>query len=233
MEKIPYSIPSINRLNRLWIRPLFRGVFHLISQVRITGKENIPTQGPYIAAINHLSLFEPPFIVAFWPKALEPVGAVEIWSKPGQGVLVKLYGGIQVHRGEYDRQLIDKMLAALGAGYALLIAPEGGRSHAPGLRRGKPGVAFIVNKTNIPVIPVGIVGSTDDFLDKALHAKRPRLEMHIGKPLHLPPVTGKGLEKHASLQRNVDQIMLAIAELIPPEYRGVYANLDLDALEPV
>jgi hypothetical protein len=66
---------------------------------------------------------------------------------------------------------------------------------------------------NIPVIPVGIVGSTDDYLNKALHAKRPGLEMHIGKPLLLPPITEKGAEKHLSLQRNTDQIMLAIAEL--------------------
>lgn len=136
-----------------------------------------------------------------------------------------------MHRGEYDRQLIDKMLAALEAGLALLIAPEGGRTHAPGLQRGKPGIAYIVDKTHIPVIPVGMVGTTDDFLSKALHARRPKLDMHIGKPVHLPPVTGKGVEKHLSLQRNVDRIMLAIAELLPPEYRGVYAIPDLDVLE--
>lgn len=232
MEKIPYNIPGIIRFNRLWMRPLFRGVFHLISQVHITGKDNVPKQGPYIAAINHLSLFEPPFMIAFWPKTLEAVGAVEIWSKPGQGILARLYGGIQVRRGEIDRQVIDKMQAALQAGKPLLIAPEGGRSHAPGLQRAKPGLAYIVSKTNVPVIPVGIVGSTDDFLEKALHAKRPRLEMRIGKPLQLPPVTSKGADKHAMLQRNVDQIMLAIAELLPSEYRGVYSSLNLNALAP-
>lgn len=215
------------------MRPLFRGVFHLISQVRITGKENIPTNEAYIAAINHLSLFEPPFMIAFWPKALEAVGAVEIWSKPGQGILARMYGGIQVRRGEVDRQVIEKALAALETGRALLIAPEGGRSHAPGLQRAKPGLAYIVSKTKVPVVPVGIVGSTDDFLDQALHGKRPKLEMHIGKPLQLPSVTSKGTDKHAALQRNVDQIMLAIAELLPPEYRGVYANLDYNAFEPV
>jgi 1-acyl-sn-glycerol-3-phosphate acyltransferase len=122
------------------------------------------------------------------------------------------------------------ILAALEAGRPVMIAPEGGRSHTPGLHRGKPGIAYIVHKANVPVVPVGIVGSTDDFLSKALHAKRPRLEMHIGKPLCLPPVTGKGAQKHASLQRNVDQIMLAIAELLPSEYRGVYANPDFEIL---
>jgi 1-acyl-sn-glycerol-3-phosphate acyltransferase len=230
MDEKSYTVPKITQFNRLWLRPAFRGLFHLLSQVQIDGKEHVPVKGPYLVAINHLSIVEPPFIVAFWPYALEPVGAIEVWSKPGQGLLAKLYGGIPVHRGDYDRELIEKMCAALQAGHPMLIAPEGGRSHAPGLRRGKPGVAYIVNKMNIPVIPVGIVGSTDDYLSKALHAKRPRLEMHIGKPLLLPAITGKGAEKRLALQRNTDQIMLAIAELLPPEYRGVYANPDLDAL---
>ncbi len=206
-------------------------LFHILGSVHIYGKENVPAKGPYLVAINHLSIIEPPLTGAFWPIPLEPVGAIEIWSKPGQGVIARLYGGIPVHRGEYDRELIDQILAALKAGNSLLIAPEGGRSHAPGLRRGKPGVAYIINKLNIPVIPVGIVGSTDDYLNKALHAKRPRLEMHIGKPLLFPAITEKGTEKRLSLQRNTDQIMLAIAEMLPFEYRGVYANPDLDALE--
>lgn len=226
-----YTLPLFTRLNRLWMRPIFRGIFHLLSQVQIIGKENIPPQGAYIVAINHLSIFDPPFVAAFWSTPLEALGAIEIWSKPGQSALVRLYGVIQVRRGEYDRQSLKQMLAALEAGRPLMIAPEGGRSHTPGLRRGRPGVAYIVHQTGLPVIPVGVVGSTDDFLAKALRAKRPRLEMRIGKPLHLPPITEKGAQKHTSLQRNADRIMLAIAELLPPEYRGVYANQNSDTLE--
>lgn len=231
MGEKPYTLPKLTRFNRFWLRPAFRGLFHLLGQVHISGKQNIPARGPYLVAINHLSIVEPPFAVAFWTCPLEPVGAAEIWSKPGQGVIAKLYGGIPVHRGEYDRQLIDKMLAAVKAGHSLLIAPEGGRTHAPGLRRAKPGVAYIVNKANIPVIPVGIVGSTDEYLSEALHAKRPRLEMHIGKPMLFPPITEKGAEKHLALQRNADHIMFAIADLLPLEYRGVYANPNINELD--
>jgi 1-acyl-sn-glycerol-3-phosphate acyltransferase len=226
MDKPTYTLASSTRFNRLWLRLFFRGLFHILGKVRVTGKENVPANGPYIVAINHISLFDPPFVVAFWPTALEAVGAVEIWEKPGQGALARWYGGIQVHRGEYDRQLIETILAALHSGYSLLIAPEGGRSHKPGMQRGKAGLAYIVDKTGVPVIPVGIFGSTDDFLDQALHAKHPPLEMRIGKPIYLPPLTGKGPERHASLQRNVDQIMIAIASLLPPDYRGVYADFD-------
>ncbi|MBN2549758.1 MAG: 1-acyl-sn-glycerol-3-phosphate acyltransferase [Anaerolineales bacterium] len=222
MSAPEYRLPLHTRLLRWTLRPIFRLIFHLLSQVEITGREHVPEKGPYLIAVNHVSLFEAPFIIAFWPVAPEGAGAVEIWSRPGQSILVRLYGGIPVHRGEYDRQLIDTLLSVLRAGKPLLIAPEGGRSHTPGMRRALPGVAYLIDLAQAPVVPVGIAGATDDFLQRALHFKRPRIQMHIGPPLTLPPINGKGEERRAARQRNADMIMEQIAALLPAEYRGVY-----------
>jgi 1-acyl-sn-glycerol-3-phosphate acyltransferase len=90
------------------------------------------------------------------------------------------------------------------------------------MRRAEPGVAYVADKVGVPVIPVGIVGTTDDYAEKAFRFKRPPLEMRIGKPMRLPPVEGKGAARHQSLQANTDMIMRAIAVLLPPEYQGVY-----------
>ncbi|MEZ0395445.1 MAG: lysophospholipid acyltransferase family protein [Anaerolineales bacterium] len=214
---------------RCWIaRPLIRGalraLFRLLAPVTITGRENVPRRQAYIVAINHVSLFDPPFAGVFWPEQLEAMGAVDIWSRPGQNILARLWGGIKVHRGEYDRAMFETVLSALRAGYPLLIAPEGGRSHAPGMRPARPGVAYLAEQADVPVIPVGIVGTTDDFWRKASRGLRPRLEMHIGRPIHLPPVEGNGAARRDARQRNADLIMYKIAELLPEEYRGVYGN---------
>ena len=219
-----YSVPIANRIARSVLRPLFRLVFHILSDVKIIGRENVPKSGSYLITINHVSLFEPPFILAFWPTPPEGAGAIEIWDRPGQGMLVRLYHGIPVHRGEFDRQLLETMIAVLKSGRPLLLAPEGGRTHEVGMRRALPGVAYIIDKTHVPVIPVGIIGTTDDFLTRALHLKRPLLEMTIGKPLNLPLVEGKGAARREALQANADQIMHAIANLMPPDYRGVYQS---------
>ena len=217
-----YSPPFANRLFRWAFRPIFRLIFHLLSDVRISGKENIPRSGAYLIAINHISLFEAPLMTAFWPTAPEAAGAVEIWDRPGQSILVRLYGGIQVHRGEFDRQALEAIIAALNSGRPLLLAPEGRRSHTPGMQRALPGAAYIIEKTGVPVLPVGIVGTTDDFFDRAIGGHRPAIEIRIGEPLRLPPIEGKGAARRAALQANADRIMLAIASLLPPEYRGVY-----------
>jgi 1-acyl-sn-glycerol-3-phosphate acyltransferase len=219
-----YSVPFPNQVFRRVFRPIFRLVFHLLSDVRIVGRENVPKSGPYLITINHISLFEPPFLLAFWPVAPEGAGAVDIWDRPGQGTLVRFYHGIQVHRGEFDRQSLESMIAVLQSGKPLLLAPEGGRAHNLGMRRALPGVAYIVDKTHVPVVPVGIIGATDDFLDRGLHLQKPAIEMRIGQPFSLPPVEGKGAVRRESLQTNADQIMQAIATLMPPEYHGVYHN---------
>jgi 1-acyl-sn-glycerol-3-phosphate acyltransferase len=233
MNEATYVVPFYRRIIRGLMRPLFRLIFHLLSRVDIQGVENIPPEGPYVVASNHISLFEPPFILAFWPKALEAAGAVEIWERPGQNILVRLYGGIPVHRGEYDRRLVEKLVGVLKAGYPLLIAPEGGRTHSIGMRRANPGAAYIVDQTHVPVVPVGIQGTTDDFLKKALKWKRPVIEMHIGAPFSMPPLEGRGEARRFARQRHADIIMYHIAALLPPDYHGIYGDKSLTDDAPV
>jgi 1-acyl-sn-glycerol-3-phosphate acyltransferase len=192
--------------------------------VSIQGLQHIPRSGAYLIAINHVSLYEAPFVLAFWPKAAEAVGAADIWARPGQSLLVRLYGGIPVHRGEYDRRLFQTMRAILASGRPLLIAPEGGRSRTPGMRPALPGIGFIVETSAAPVVPVGITGTTEDYLQRALRGERPPLAMNIGAPVRLPPAEGRGEERRLARQKNVDLIMAHIAALLPYEYRGVYAD---------
>jgi 1-acyl-sn-glycerol-3-phosphate acyltransferase len=211
-------------LSRPFIRLILGLVLLVLSPIKITGKKNVPRGKPYIVAINHVSLFEAPFIGVFWPEQLEVMGAVDVWSRPGQNILARMWGGIPVHRGEYDRALFDKVLGALRAGYPLLIAPEGERSHKPGMQLAKPGIAYLAEQSSLPVVPVGIAGTTDDYWHRASRGARPQLVMNIGKPFLLPEPEGKGEARRASRQRNADLVMRTIAGLLPEEYRGVYSD---------
>jgi len=201
----------------------FRLLFHILAKVVITGQENVPLGKPYVLAINHVSTFEAPFVGAFWPELAEALGAAEVWQRPGQGILANLYGGIPVHRGEVDRALFEAALSVLHSGYPLMMAPEGGRSHTPGMRQAKAGIAIILDEAKVPIVPVGVVGTTDDFFIKAIQGKRPTVEMHIGVPFLLPPIAGTGIERREARQRNADLVMRHIAGLVPEAYRGVYA----------
>lgn len=223
-DKNAYHLSFQHKLLRPFLKTLFRGIFRGFARITVVGQENIPRGKPYIAAMNHVSIYDPPFVAAFWPEFLEIIAAIDVFGKPGQGQLLRLYGVIPVHRGDYDRSLFTKLIAILKSGHPLLIAPEGSRSHEPGLQPAKPGIAYLVEKTGVPVLPVGIVGTTEDFWQKARRGQRPPLEMHIGAPITLPPITTHGTQKHADRQRNADLVMSHMAGLLPEEYRGVYAG---------
>lgn len=219
-----YHVPFRYRLSRPVLKSAFRLIFHILGKVKVMGKENIPYGEPYVVAMNHISIFDPPLIGAFWPEMLEIIGASDVFEKPGQGEILKLYGVIPVHRGEYDRALLKRIVSIIKAGYPLLIAPEGGRSHVTAMRRALPGIAYIIEETDVPVVPVGIIGTTEDFWQRAKRGEKPELEIRIGTPVTLPPIHEKGAARREARQRNSDLVMQHLAGLLPEEYRGVYAE---------
>ncbi|MEJ2758792.1 MAG: lysophospholipid acyltransferase family protein, partial [Anaerolineales bacterium] len=203
----PYSVSPIVMFRRRLLRFTFRPIFRLLIRVRLTGLENIPLGEPYLIAANHISIFEPPFILAFWPEIPEAIAGHDVWERSGQGLLVKWYGALPVHRGEYDREIIKNMLGALRSGRPLLIFPEGGRSHTTGMRRAMPGVAYMVEKAGVPILPVAIKGTRYNALALLKKLKRPTFEMRIGKPFTVPPITEKGEARRVARQRNADTVM--------------------------
>lgn len=219
-----YRVPFHIRFNRIYLRFGIRTLFKIMGRVKVVGQENVPLGKPYVIAINHISIFDPPLTVSFWPEEPEVIGAADVFEKKGQGTILSLYGVIPVHRGDYDRALLEKILAIIKSGRPLVIAPEGGRSHEPAMRRAMPGVGYIIEHTQVPVIPVGLVGTLDDFWQRAKRGEKPLLEMRIGKPIIFPPITQKGAERREARQHNADLVMCHIAGLLPDEYHGVYAG---------
>jgi 1-acyl-sn-glycerol-3-phosphate acyltransferase len=222
--KEPYRPPLYTRFTRPLLKVIARPIFHLLADVHIQGTEHVPSQGAYIVAANHISIYDPPFILAFWPHILETIGAEVVFRRPGQGQLLRLYGTIPVHRNGYDHELLERMIDLLRQGRRVMIAPEGQRSHQVAMQRARPGIAYVVEKSGAPVIPVGVVGTTPDLWQRMRRGERPRLELRIGRPLILPPLEGKGEARRAARQQNADLVMRHIAGLLPQEYHGYYAG---------
>jgi 1-acyl-sn-glycerol-3-phosphate acyltransferase len=218
-----YHLPWYNKLARKIIIPIFRLLFNTLSHVEVSGLENIPVGQPYLMVFNHVSLYEAPILVSHWPESLEVLGAKDVWERPGQNLLANAYGGIPIYRGEVDRTAMYKMLAVLQSGRPLLIAPEGTRSHKPGMQAGKPGIAFVYEKLHVPFVPVGMIGTTEDFLPNLLHFRKPTVKMVIGPAFMLPTDLGAELKRSEAYQVQVDYVMRKIAALLPEEYRGMYA----------
>ncbi len=204
------------------IRKAFQIIFKLVAKIEVTGLENYPAEGPFIIAINHLTIIDPMIALAVAPPTKVTVFVAKKWeSKPFVGWLVRGLDGIFVHRGEVDRHALQASLKVLNEGGALGIAPEGTRSDTGALIKAKPGVAYIAQKAHAPIIPVGISGQLG-FVKTLLKLKRLRLRVSFGKAMYLPPLSGAN--KTAQLQAQADQVMVAIGKLIDPDLRGVYKS---------
>ncbi|MGD2164681.1 MAG: lysophospholipid acyltransferase family protein [Anaerolineae bacterium] len=193
----------------------------LTTRAKVIGRENIPPGPPYILVTNHLSAFDIPVLSSILPHHVRALAAIEHRSNPIYAPVLAASGAIWVRRGEVDRRAIREALDVLKRGEALGVAPEGTRadeSHA--LQEAKAGAAYVATRADVPILPVGIAG-TEKVKTSLLRLRRPEVQVAIGEPFHLPESGSVGSEK---LLEYTEFIMRRIAELLPEQYRGVYAR---------
>jgi 1-acyl-sn-glycerol-3-phosphate acyltransferase len=217
----PYRMPMI-----LWrlIRALVRLIFAIMLDVQLVGRQNMPGKGPVIIASNHLSWVDVPLIPAYLKPKIVYMAKEETF-KGKLGWLVRFLGAFPVKRGEADRQSLRAAEEQLKAGRILGIFPEGTRSKIHRLGQAHAGLGMIALRSGVPVVPVAIYGS-----EKAFKKFRPHIQMTYGEPMILAP-KGKKITRE-DIDAVTDQVMLRIASMLPPEYRGVYAE-KLSASEAV
>jgi 1-acyl-sn-glycerol-3-phosphate acyltransferase len=217
------QLPWFSRLFRLVARPLFRFLFRTLARVEVLGREHIPISGSYLVTPNHISIFEPPLLAAFWPRQLEIAAAVEVLDRPFQSEIMHLYGTVLVHRERLDRSLITALLQRLAEGLPVLIFPEGRRSGHPGLVEGNTGAAYLAAKAGVAILPVGIEG-THRLGERMRRLRRPRVRVRIGQPLVFPKFDVRAPVRKEVLKVRTEAIMRAIAQQLPPDHQGEYAQ---------
>lgn len=204
------------------IRGIVRFLLRLLSRLEIEGLENIPDQGPYLLVTNHLHWLDPPVVMAAFPHRAY-VFAAEKWGKNRLlGPLFRSLDAIFVQRGEVDRKALRQALAVLRGGGVLGLAPEGTRSKTGALQQGRSGAAYMAYQTGIKLVPVVATGQKQLF-PSLWRFRRARVRVVFGPPFEPPPVEGRVRAAH--VHAFTEEIMYRLAAMLPPEYRGVYADV--------
>jgi 1-acyl-sn-glycerol-3-phosphate acyltransferase len=198
------------------VRLLIRGLW----RYTVEGAENLPAAGPYLVVTNHLSVFDAPLVFANVTGRAVMFGADKWRRIPGVRQLLESVGVIWVTRGEADTDAMKGALRVLRSGRILGIAPEGTRSPTGALIQGKPGAAYLADRAKVPLVPMAITG-TETIAACWKRLRRPVVHCLIGRPFMLP---GDGRAKGPRLDEFTEQIMCTLAAMLPPEYRGVYAD---------
>jgi 1-acyl-sn-glycerol-3-phosphate acyltransferase len=201
------------------IRAIINALFSLIARREYIGLDNFP-EPPYILATNHLSVFDTPALLTACPHTIRALAAAKHKRNPIYAPLLAIMGSIWVQRGEVDRQALREALKLLRGGGVLGMAPEGTRARGTyALQKGKTGPAYLATRADVPIVPVGVTG-TEHIKHNLPRLRRTPVRLVVGKPFRLPE---SGRVRGQKLRQYTDLIMYHIAELLPEEYRGVYA----------
>lgn len=207
---------------RLILRPLFLLVF----RPRVTGRENVPADGAFILASNHLAFIDSMAIPLMAPRRVGYLAKVEYFTGTGirgwfTRTLFTALGALPVERETHRaaQASLDTAMTVLAAGGGFGVYPEGTRSRDGRLARGKTGVAWLALTADCPVVPVAITG-TDRIQPIGATWWRPhRFSVTFGQPLTF--TEHRGMAGNGRARRAVtDQIMEAIAELSGQEKAG-------------
>jgi 1-acyl-sn-glycerol-3-phosphate acyltransferase len=187
------------------------------------GWDNIPRTGPVIMMINHVAFLDPVILTGMMPRPMVSMAKIEAYEDKIIGPLLRSFDSIPVNRGAADLSALRRVLDALEAGLAVLIAPEGHRSETGGLGEAHEGIAFVAYRAKVPIVPVGISG-TPEFKHRYWKMQQTRVTYRFGQPFYLEP-NGERVTTEM-LKQMTDEAMYQLAALLPPEQRGLYEDLD-------
>ena len=186
--------------------PILYGLFRL----RARGRENIPTDGGFVLACNHMSSFDPwPLGLPLWPKRfLRFMAKSELYWFPLTFVLNGA-GAFPIRRGQADTEAIETAVQLARAGNIVAMFPEGTR-RTKGLvkrfeARPRTGAARIALEAGVPLVPAAVRG-TD-------HLRRfAPISVVYGAPVDIDDLRGAADLREAA-QVATDRLMARIEEL--------------------
>jgi 1-acyl-sn-glycerol-3-phosphate acyltransferase len=200
-----------------------KGITRTLCRVDTRPLLSVPARGPLIMVCNHINFIEVPLMYThLQPRTVIGYAKSESWDNPILAPLFNIWGAISVRRGEADIIALRKGLQVLNEGHILVITPEGTRSGDGRLRKGHPGVVMLALLSGAPILPVVYWGQ-ESLYRNLRRLKRTDFNVKVGRPFYVKVADQK---VNQTIRRAIaEEIMYQLAALLPPAYRGEYADL--------
>ncbi len=160
---------------------------------RATGQEHVPASGGVLLVSNHLSYLDVFFLGIPLRRPLNYVARSTLFV-PVLAALMRSVGGFPIQREGMGASGMKETLRRLLAGGIVTLFPEGTRSPDGELGPLKAGIAVLVSRAGVPVVPVGLAGTFEIWpRSRPLPVPHP-IRIHYGRPIFPGDLDGLGTE---------------------------------------
>ncbi|MGE2833495.1 lysophospholipid acyltransferase family protein [Mycobacterium sp. SMC-4] len=209
----------------IFMGPLLR----LLGRPKIEGLEHFPQSGAAILASNHLAVADSFYLPLVVNRRITFLAKAEYFTGTGlKGWFTRWFytvaGQVPIDRTDADsaQAALTTAQRILDEGKLLGMYPEGTRSPDGRLYKGKTGLARLALETQVPVIPVAMIG-TDVVNPPGTKMWRfGRVTVKFGAPMDFSRF--EGLAGNRFIERAViDEVMYELMRLSGQEYVDLYA----------
>jgi 1-acyl-sn-glycerol-3-phosphate acyltransferase len=212
------------------VRQVLIPLSHAVYRPTIVGTENVPRTGGVLLASNHLSFIDSFVIPLASPRPVYFLAKSDYFT--GQGVrgairreVFTAMGAIPVDRNSASaaQESLDSALEVLRTGDAFGIYPEGTRSRDGRLYRGRTGVAWLALTADVPVVPVGLIGTEEVQPVGASMPRLAKVTVRFGEAIS--PESYAGMPAGRARRELTDDVMSAIQNLTGQQPAGGYNDV--------
>ncbi|MBR3780898.1 MAG: 1-acyl-sn-glycerol-3-phosphate acyltransferase [Clostridia bacterium] len=205
MKGFDYSVEIKDSKTYEKLRPIGKSLVDKLYKVEYVGIENIPEDGGFILASNHIDALDPVFIgLGMKKRQLHFMGKKELFENPIVKCFLTKLNGFPIVRGAADSAALNYAIRVVKEGNILGIFPEGTRSKDYKPARAKSGVAMIANQAKVPVLPVSVY-NCDEM------KKKSKITVRFGE---LIPYENLGMSEEATREETKACAKMIMSEIV-------------------
>lgn len=187
------------------------------NSLRVIGRRNMPEQGPVLVLANHQSMFDPVLVGLASRRYLSYLARATLFKNRYFKAIIESLDAVPIDNKGLGKEGLQSTLKVLDRGKAVLVFPEGERTHDGEMEPFKPGISLLIKRVKAPIVPVGIDGA---FGSWSRFRKVPRFS-----PLFLKPndatialSIGKPIDSAQFVDMNREEMLAQLFDAVRVEF---------------
>jgi 1-acyl-sn-glycerol-3-phosphate acyltransferase len=168
---------------------------------RATGQGNVPMTGGALLVANHVSFLDVVFLGIPLRRPLNYVARSTLFV-PLLGPFIRSVGAFPIQREGMGASGMKETLRRLRSGGIVTLFPEGTRSSDGRLGMLKPGIAVLVARVGVPVVPAAVAGMFEIWPRSRMFPVPNPIRVHYGRPIYPDELAGLDTEAITALIRD-------------------------------